>query len=337
MQGAHMAKVDIVVPCYNYGRFLETCVRSVLEQSVGDIRVLIIDDASADHSLSVATKLAEDDERVNVRAHDLNRGHIDTYNEGIDWASADYFLLLSADDMLVPGAIERAAAVMDANQDIVLTHGRCIGWRDELPFPNIEIQQSNGWSRQDLIIDMCEYGGNLVRTPTAIVRTSTQKSIGGYHASLPHSADMEMWLRFAAHGAIARIDAVQAIYRQHSCNMSVAYYDRDLPDLQQRKRAFASFFDEYDWLPERQRLRDLAIRMLAERAFWNGVMQMCRGRIDGGRLLLSFAFDLNPNLRVHPPLNRGPAIFWEVAGRLFGRGRRALASMGSGCSENGGA
>jgi glycosyltransferase involved in cell wall biosynthesis len=40
-----MAKVDIVVPCYNYGRYLEGCVRSVLEQSLGDLRVLIIDDA----------------------------------------------------------------------------------------------------------------------------------------------------------------------------------------------------------------------------------------------------------------------------------------------------
>ena len=49
-----MAKVDIVVPCYNYGRFLEACVESILRQSITDIRVLIIDDASSDDSLLVA-------------------------------------------------------------------------------------------------------------------------------------------------------------------------------------------------------------------------------------------------------------------------------------------
>ena len=51
-----MAKVDIVVPCYNYGRFLAACVASVLNQSIADLRVLIIDDASTDNSVSVAIR-----------------------------------------------------------------------------------------------------------------------------------------------------------------------------------------------------------------------------------------------------------------------------------------
>ena len=100
-----MAKVDIIVPCYNYGRFLERCVRSVLDQSVRDLRVLIIDDASSDEFMSVAKKLAENDPRVSIIAHPQNRGHIATYNEGLlDWATSDYSLLLSADDVLTPGA-----------------------------------------------------------------------------------------------------------------------------------------------------------------------------------------------------------------------------------------
>src|SRR5689334_16159119 len=108
-----MAKVDIVVPCYNYGLFLEGCVRSVLEQSFGDLRVLIIDDASSDDSASAAQRLVHADPRVSVISHPENWGHIATYNQGIEWASSDYFLLLSADDLLVSGALERAVQVMD--------------------------------------------------------------------------------------------------------------------------------------------------------------------------------------------------------------------------------
>ena len=77
-----MAKVDVVVPCYNYGRFLEECVRSVLDQSLGDLRVLIIDDASADDLFSVARRLAHIDSRVSVISHPQNWGHISTYNQG---------------------------------------------------------------------------------------------------------------------------------------------------------------------------------------------------------------------------------------------------------------
>ena len=42
---------------------------------------------------------------MEFRRHPVNRGHIATYNEGLEWASGDYLLVLSADDMLTPGAL----------------------------------------------------------------------------------------------------------------------------------------------------------------------------------------------------------------------------------------
>ncbi len=323
-----MAKVDIVIPCYNYGRFLEACVASVLDQSLSDLRILIIDDASSDDSVEVANRLAAADERIQVIAHARNQGHIETYNQGIAWAGADYFLLLSADDMLVPGALSRAAAVMDAAPDVVLTHGKCIGWRDDLPFPRLRGTQADTWSRQDLVTESCAYGGNLVHTPTAIVRTSTQKEIGGYRASLPHSADMEMWLRFSARGTVARLDSVQAIYRRHAYNMSNVYYDRDLGDLQQRKQAFDCFFsDHIHRIANGHRLRQQASCMLARKAFWSGVIRFCRGQPKACRLLLRLAFELDPTLRYRPPLSGAPAAFGDGFQRLVGRLRRVMVSL----------
>jgi glycosyltransferase involved in cell wall biosynthesis len=299
----HMPKIDIVVPCYNYGRFLEQCVRSVLDQSFSDLRVLIIDDASSDDSLSVARRLEKSDQRVAVISHSQNWGHIRTYNQGIAWAEADYFLLLSADDLIAPGALERAAEIMDANLDIVLTHGICVAWHDVLPFPEIYVEQVYAWRRQDLIREMCTRGANIVSTPTAIVRTSTQQAIGGYRSSLPHSGDMEMWLRFAALGATATIDAVQAVYRKHSTAMSNPYFAEKLRDYMQRKCAFDSFFQKYDdRVPEYRNLRAQAYRTLATKAYWSGIAQWCRGHRDNGYKLLRFSFELSPKLRYCPPL-----------------------------------
>ena len=243
-----MAKVDIVVPCYNYGRFLSDCLSSILKQSVRDLRVLIIDDASPDDTLTVARKLAEADPRVHVISHSQNMGHIQTYNEGIAWASADYFMLLSADDLLAPGALERAASILDTNPDVVLTFGRWIEWNDRLPVPEFNEGHDNSWTREEglqLIKTYCSSSYNSIPTPTVIVRTRIQQAIGGYRPYLPHSGDMEMWLRFAANGAIARLEAVQAIYRWHPSNMSRAYYAEKWPEWQQRKEAFDSFFREY--------------------------------------------------------------------------------------------
>lgn len=308
-----MAKIDVFVPCYNYGHFLRACVGSVLEQSVRDLRVLIIDDASIDGSLATARELAQADSRVSVVAHPENRGHIRTYNEGIEWAAADYCLLLSADDLLVGGALERAIEIMDADPDVVLTYGECIAWHDDLPFPTIKPRQNYTWIRHDLLSEMCATSMNTVPTPTAIARTRVQKAIGGYRPSLPHAGDLEMWLRFAANGCVARIDAVQAIYRKHATAMSNQYFAEKLPDYRQCQLAFDSFFDAYgDRLKDSHRLRTVARRSLAERMFRHGTTLIRRGHLKEGVRLMRAAIDLDRRLRYFPPLWRlmkipGPA------------------------------
>ena len=326
-----MAKIDVVVPCYNYGRFLEGCVQSVLAQSVDNLRLLIIDDASSDDSLSRAEKLARSDARVSIISHSENLGHINTYNEGIAWASADYFLLLSADDLLVQGALERATSIMDANSDIVLTHGDGISWHDDMPLPEIDAQRGHRWIRQDLVRDMCAVGANLVNTPTAIGRTNIQKKIGGYRAFLPHSGDMEMWLRFAAHGTVARINAVQAIYRKHSSNMSRIYSGKI--DYLQRKAAFDSFFEDCKHrIPEHLSLHSQATRNLSEQAFVvgvnllrSGVRLLERARIIDGVSLLRWSMELNPRLRYLPPI-------WHLLRIPGSEGREWVASFVTGAA-----
>src|SRR4051794_13884437 len=114
-----MSRVSVIVPCYNYGRFLEQCVGSVLSQDGVDVEVLVIDDASPDGSAEAARALGRDP-RVQVSCHAENRGHIATYNEGLAWARGDYLLLLSADDCLTPGALTRAATLMDAHPAVGL-------------------------------------------------------------------------------------------------------------------------------------------------------------------------------------------------------------------------
>jgi GT2 family glycosyltransferase len=302
-----MPKIDIIVPCYRYGRYLRACVGSVLGQSVRDLRVLIIDDASPDDTAEVAAEIARTDARVEVLRHTANRGHIATYNEGLEWASADYLLLLSADDLLAPGALARAAAIMDAHPEVALTHGRCPAWNDATPLP-VLAGEPGSWTIEPgtaFIRRVCASGINPVHTPTAILRTAAQKRAGGYRPHLPHSGDLEMWLRIALEGRVATTLAVQAVRRFHAANMSAGFYADARADYQQCKAAFDSFFAACDSrLPDAARLHAKADAALAERAFWTGVGQLCRGERENGRWLLRFATDLCPRLRILPPLGR---------------------------------
>src|SRR5690348_514781 len=73
-------RVSVVIPCYNYGRYIPACIESVLTQPGVDVDILIIDDASTDQSAEVIRNVAEKDSRISAIYHNQNKGHIATYN-----------------------------------------------------------------------------------------------------------------------------------------------------------------------------------------------------------------------------------------------------------------
>jgi glycosyl transferase family 2 len=275
--------VSVVVPCYNYGRFLRGCVDSLISQEGVDVRVLIIDDASPDGSGEVARQLAAEHERVEARVHELNRGHIATYNEGLlEWADGDYSVLISADDLLAPGALRRATAVMEANPRVGFVYGHAPWWRDDQPLPDARTQPKGvtTWSGREWLEIMCKLGHTVISSPEVVVRTSVQQRIGGYLPELPHTGDAEMWMRFALHGDVAYIKGVdQAFYRIHATQMTVER--SPYVDLRQRKAAYDALFDAHgQHIPHAGRLHRRAGRTMAKEALWRACRAYERRRMD---------------------------------------------------------
>ncbi len=111
--------VKVIIPCYGYADLLEGCVRSVLRRQRVAVRVLIVDDCSPDDTPAVARRVAESDDRVEYRRHADNMGLIATANEGLEWAEdSDYVVLLSADDRLVPGSLDRAVDALEYHPEV---------------------------------------------------------------------------------------------------------------------------------------------------------------------------------------------------------------------------
>jgi len=201
-----MASVDVVVPCYQYGRFLRGCVASILNQGIVDVRVLIIDNASTDDSAAVARRLAAEDGRISVVARSVNLGLHASFNEGIDWATADYFMVLYADDLLAPGSLARALPVMERHPEIALAFGRelVVGPEDPLlaDEPNSSEADWRILSGRQLLEQLCRTGRPderllIIGSSATLVRTSAQKQAGRFRPKRAHTSDFEMWLRLA--------------------------------------------------------------------------------------------------------------------------------------------
>jgi glycosyltransferase involved in cell wall biosynthesis len=297
--------VSVVIPCYCYGHFVADCARSALDQEGVDVRVLIIDDASPDGSGDVAERLAADDDRIEVRRHRVNQGHIATYNEGLlDWADGDYSVLISADDLLTPGSLARATAVLDAHPDVGFVYGHAIDWVEGTPKPGARLETTGTtvWRGLDWFRIVCRLCHSVVSSPEVVVRTSVQKRIGGYRPDLPHSGDAEMWMRFALHSDVGFISgADQAYYRSHARNMT---NDRvPIVDLRQRKSAYDAIFDAYsERIPDAGRLRGRVDRTLAKEALWRLCRAYDRRRMETtpSAELLEFAGETYPAMRRLP-------------------------------------
>tara|TARA_R110000787_G_scaffold20065_1_gene59479 strand:- start:57772 stop:58827 length:1056 start_codon:yes stop_codon:yes gene_type:complete len=292
-------RVDVVIPCYNYAKYLEYCVETVLSQRDVEVRVLILDDCSPDNTPEVGQRLAASDNRVTYSRNASNLGLVGTANRGvIEWATAPYTLLLSADDALTPGALARSTEVMERNPEIGMTYGMAVvvnEINDEYPAEDQDEFDFRKVSGKRFIERFCR-NKNPVASPTALVRTSTQKAIGGYNPDFPHTCDVEMWMRFATQSDIGVVNAPQAYYRWHDNNMSSKYISQPMGDLREQFetcvyscRVWGGHIVEFPiWINE-MRTR------FASEAFWLAGIALQKKDKNAAKECLKFALDLRPD------------------------------------------
>ncbi len=291
--------VDVVIPCYNYARYLRACVESVVSQKDVGVRVLIIDDSSSDHTPQIGRELQSRYEHVEFRRHEQNCGHIATYNEGlIGWSTSKYCMLLSADDLLTPGALSRAVQIMEADATIGMVYGSTIHFFDEaeLPAKHPTRYRHITYTGAKWIAGRCRSAQNVITSPEAVLRGSIQRAIGGYRSDLPHTGDLEMWLRVAAVSNVAYVAGPpQAFYRVHKDSMMRSRYSSKVFDFFQRKAAFDTFFVDHTSM-ETSAWRDSVYRILAKEALWDVCRAFDHDEVDPQRErdLVDFAMETYP-------------------------------------------
>jgi glycosyltransferase involved in cell wall biosynthesis len=260
--------VSVVVPCYNYGRFLPEAVRSVLTQPDVDAEVIVVDDASTDDSVEIAGALARSDPRVRVLVHEQNRGHIATYNHGFEHARGEYVALLSADDVLAPGALARATALMEAHPSIGFVYGSAIPFSGTPRAPELPLRDWVVYPGQLWLDRVCRTAGNPISSPEVLMRRGAWTDAGPFDPRLPHCADLALWMASAARWDVGRIDGpAQALYRTHDASMHVTVNSGALRDLHERRSTFERFFAErFPPSPQAHAMHDRARRGLARLA-----------------------------------------------------------------------
>lgn len=295
-------QVSVIVPCYNYGRWLTECVDSALGQEGVEVDVLIVNDASTDDSAAVALKLAARDARVRVINHVRNCGHIPSVNEALRYVEGDYLVKLDADDLLTPGSLARSTALLEAHPNVAFVYGQPVHF-GKPPGPSMlrlpawlggnafaerppmdalpkRARRWTVWPGLSWLALRCAEGVNCISQPEVVMRVSALRAVGDYDVGLPHTSDLAMWLQLAARGDVAHIEGVvQGFYRVHAGSMMRTVNAGKLKDLRGRLAAFETVLAGRSRdVPDAERLLAMARSRLAGEALDRACRAYDRGR-----------------------------------------------------------
>ena len=177
--------VSVVIPCYNYGEYLEEAVDSALGQTLQDSEVIVVDDGSTDWlTVEVLAKLDRPRTRVIRQA---NTGLPGARNTGIGAAKGRYICCLDADDTLEETYLEKTVTLLESRPDI----GFAYSWVRRFG------AAEGVWEPEEFNLkNLLEYNHVSV---SAVFRRQAWEAVGGYWNDMqPGYEDWEFWIRLGA-------------------------------------------------------------------------------------------------------------------------------------------
>ncbi|MBT3467913.1 MAG: glycosyltransferase family 2 protein [Opitutae bacterium] len=205
--------VSIIIPCYNYARFLGAALDSVLAQTYPALEVIVIDDGSPDNTGEVVARYGD---RVRY-IHQENQGLSASRNNGIQLASHDFIALLDADDEWEPTFLESLMAKMLSLPEsfgLVACLDYKIGVDGEVILDRNRDSLTGEVTSRDLLLKNRFFPGAVV------IRKALFAQVGGFDTALRSSEDRDMWIRLSAACRLWIIPDKLIRVRKHGNNMS---------------------------------------------------------------------------------------------------------------------
>lgn len=183
-------RVTVVVPTYNRECFIALAVESVVNQSVQDWELIIVDDGSTDQTTALLDSWLTD-----PRIHYLyqsNQGQSAARNRGLAAVNSDYIGFLDSDDIWLSDKLEKQLAIFDRCAGVDIVHG------DEIVIDEVgRVLSKQNMARYSGFITPQLLSDNCVSMTTALVRRGCFEEMGGFDESDRVAEDYELWLRFS--------------------------------------------------------------------------------------------------------------------------------------------
>jgi len=327
--------VSILMPTYNYAKFIAHSIESALGQDLGDIELIISDNASTDNTQAVVAPYLADP-RVRYHRNAENIGMTPNYNRCYELMHPDsrYVIILPADDWWEPNMLSKLVAIAEADPELTFVH--CAGYK-------VDPEGKPLFEYMDLFAHLPSVGKHralkeLYRNNYIFAQTVLQRrSLFEQYKPYPHlyrlgfnyAPDYMLWVDIMNRGAVGYyLPEKLAYFREHPQSHTI---DKNIiPRLREEVRIFETAAESCPPELEGERIANLRSRMLA--------LAQCllkAGQEEEAKEILVKAARLDPNpslgIRIahfiaNLPFSRGiRSKLWELVENLALRARRSPA------------
>lgn len=222
--------ISVLIPVHNAARTVKAAIQSILEQTLGSIEVIVVDDGSTDQTLGIVENIRDSRLKIVSKHH---QGVADAANLGLDHCQSEWIARMDADDISLPDRLERQMELIaHGGLDVVASQVKIVG-PDGLEVPGMRRYQN--WINQETLTSEDILAFRFVELPVVNPTILARRSFFGLgYRSGDFPEDYDLFLR-AAHagfrfGKVAKVllhwnDHSERLTRRHE-NYSHEAFDR---------------------------------------------------------------------------------------------------------------
>ncbi len=215
------------MPIYNGEKYLRESMDSIVNQTYGNLDILVVDDCSIDNSVSIIKEYQSKDKRIRLIHNKQNLGLVGNWNRCIKEASGDFVKLQFQDDIMLNDTIEKMMTLaVDENVDVVLTDREYTFENDINHFYLDQLPRLSDHYKENAVIKpsfitnlLLEKGTNMnfMGEPIlGLVKKEVFDKYGLYDDTFYQIGDFEFWIRLAINVEIGFIPERLHIFRLHN-------------------------------------------------------------------------------------------------------------------------
>lgn len=201
-----MPKISVIIPAYNSEETIAKTIQSVLNQTLANFELIVINDGSQDSTLDIVTKFT--DSRIKVFSYP-NQGVSASRNRGLNHAVGEFITFLDADDIWTRDKLEMQLQALEDNPEAKIAYSWTdyINENDEFILSGSHTTFNGDIYEKLLINNFLDSGSNPLIYKQALIE------VGEFDQSVTPAEDWDMWLRLADKFKFVAVPKVQILYR----------------------------------------------------------------------------------------------------------------------------